>query len=263
MIGDALLDLRDGLRRWPLWTALAWFEFHSKYRRASLGTLWVVFRFAFFVTVIGSLYTAVFGREATVFIPHMAAGFWAWAFLGSLITGGGRVFLSAKSHLSETPLPVSVFVFKMIWSHAISFAFHAVVIIGVLIVFDISFSASSLLFFLALIFFVLNGVWIVLLTGCVVTKFPDVGEFMQNAMRLLFFVTPIIWMPDMLGRRAGIMWLVKLNPLYHFIEVFRAPIVGNPPSFDSWMVVVAITVLGWGLAIFVFSRSRTRLPYWM
>ena len=39
--------------------------------------------------------------------------------------------------------------------------------------------------------------------------------------------------------------------------------LGQAPSPRSWVMVILATVIGWGLAIFLFSRFRRRIAYWV
>ena len=69
-------------------------------------------------------------------------------------------------------------------------------------------------------------------------------------MQLFFTMTPIIWTTDLLtggapgSAEAIVEFLAKLNPFYHFIEIFRAPLVGQAQSWTHWAVVGVITVVG-------------------
>ncbi len=81
-----------------------------------------------------------------------------------------------------------------------------------------------------------------------------------NLMFLLFLVTPIFWRPEVVGDRR---FIVDANPLYHFIEILRQPLLGMAPSDLSWGVVLVITVLGWGLTLAVYPYYRKKVPYWL
>ena len=55
---------------------------------------------------------------------------------------------------------------------------------------------------------------------------------------------------------------MELNPLYHLIDVVRAPFLGTVPSLTSYAVVLLITASGWILTYRVFSNFRKRISYW-
>jgi ABC-type polysaccharide/polyol phosphate export permease len=79
-------------------------------------------------------------------------------------------------------------------------------------------------------------------------------------MQLMFFVTPIIWKPSALPDRPHV---AQWNPLYHFVETMRAPLLGEVPPASSWLTVIAITVAGWILCLVVLQRYRRRIAYWL
>ena len=83
-----------------------------------------------------------------------------------------------------------------------------------------------------------------------------------SAASRVFFVTPIMWLPEILAAR-GVVWVANTNPIYHFIEIVRAPLSGAGTPVMSWLAVVAVTVLGWMLALAVLYRFRHRVPYWL
>ena len=79
-------------------------------------------------------------------------------------------------------------------------------------------------------------------------------------MRISFFVTPILWMPEMLPNRAV---FVDFNPFFHYLELVRAPLLGNVPQATSWFTVAGITVFGWLITLELFRRYRGRIAYWL
>jgi ABC-type polysaccharide/polyol phosphate export permease len=110
--------------------------------------------------------------------------------------------------------------------------------------------------------FLLSVAWAPLLLGVLAARFRDIPQIVQNVLLVIFFITPVMWRTEQLGsgRRA---WIATLNPLAYIIDVFRKPLLGEAPSFAAWMVVLAVAVAGWAIAIFAFSRARSKIPYWL
>ena len=83
---------------------------------------------------------------------------------------------------------------------------------------------------------------------------------MDSIVRIAFFVTPIIWMPELLPRRAV---LLDFNPFFHYVELVRAPLLGQAPQFVSWLAVLGMTLGGWLVALVMFRNYRRRVAYWV
>jgi ABC-2 type transport system permease protein len=56
---------------------------------------------------------------------------------------------------------------------------------------------------------------------------------------------------------------LHLNPFYHFVQILRAPLIGQSVNVGSWYVVVGITIAGWVLALVVMRNYRARVSYWL
>jgi ABC-type polysaccharide/polyol phosphate export permease len=79
-------------------------------------------------------------------------------------------------------------------------------------------------------------------------------------LQVLFFISPIIWMPDQV--RGG-QWALALNPMNYLIAIFRDPMLGRPVDATVWggaTLIVAVTLI---IAIFAYSRYRRRVVFWV
>jgi ABC-type polysaccharide/polyol phosphate export permease len=106
----------------------------------------------------------------------------------------------------------------------------------------------------------INGLWISLLLGLISTRFRDVPPIVGSFLQVLFFMTPIIWPAEMLGRWQAI---ATYNPLFAAIDVVRAPLLGVPTAETSWIILLVMTILGCGITFALFARFRSRIAYWI
>ena len=74
-------------------------------------------------------------------------------------------------------------------------------------------------------------------------------------------MTPIFFAREQLGPRFS--KVVDLNVLYHFVDIVRSPLLGKSPEAWTWMAVALTTIVGWGGTLWVYSRFRRRVPYWL
>jgi len=84
-------------------------------------------------------------------------------------------------------------------------------------------------------------------------------------VQLLFFMTPIIWNEATLQHQGAGSWakIVELNPLLHYLDIVRAPLLGAPQELRHWLVVLALTVIGWIVAALAMRQYRARVAYWV
>ncbi|UCE94879.1 MAG: hypothetical protein JSV73_06335, partial [Flavobacteriaceae bacterium] len=72
-------------------------------------------------------------------------------------------------------------------------------------------------------------------------------DLYQAILRALFYLTPIMYPEDILPEKFS--FLIKINPLYSFINIFRIPLYeGQLPSFS-----IVSTATLWALFTFIIG----------
>ena len=256
----AAQDLLDGLRRWEFWTTMGLQGVRRGYRRSVLGPLWLTISLAVTVTALSLLYGQLLGVPLERYVPHVALGFIAWQFISSAVTRSCQVFVRHKAWIVNARRPLAVFVFEDVWENFLTMVHNAPVYIAVAAIFQVVAGVAALQVVPGLVLVLVNAVWVGLLLGTVCARFRDVAPIVGSVMRVAFFVTPVIWIPELLGARAH---LALYNPFAYFVELIRAPLLGQTLPAFTWMLVLAVTAAGWSATWFVFARYRSRVAYWL
>ena len=259
----ALLDIVEGARARYLWGMLGWQDIRRRYRRSVLGPFWLTISMGVLVAALGTLYGALLRVEAAEYVPYLALGFIVWTLISGMITDGCSVFVSAESVIKQTNVPLSVHVYRMVWRHFLILLHNSAIFIVVLVLFSIRPGWTALLALPGMILLCLNGIWVGLLLGIVSARFRDVPPIVSSLVRIAFFVTPIIWMPELMPSRATMLALVlDLNPFFHFVELVRAPLLGQAAA-GSWIAAAGMTLGGWVVTFALFRHYRRRIAYWV
>ena len=260
----ALVDLVHGARARYLWGMLGWQDIRRRYRRSVLGPFWLTISMGMLVAMLGTLYGTLLKVEIAVYVPFLALGFIVWTLISGLILDGCTVFISADGIIKQTNLPLSFHVYRRVWCNVLTFFHNSVIFVVVAALFAIWPGWIGLLALPGFVLLCLNGIWVGLVLGIVSARFRDVPPIVASLVRILFFVTPIIWMPELMPGRARMLALVlDFNPFFHLVELVRAPLLGQAPGLVSWLAVVGITLCGWLLAFEVLRRYRRRIAYWV
>jgi ABC-2 type transport system permease protein len=215
---------------------------------------------------LGVLYAGLFGNDLSVQLPYILVGFIVWSFISGCISEGSEVFIANEGLIRQLPAPLSVHVYRLVWRQILFFAHNLIVYAVMLLVFPQPLGWASLMAFPAVVLLAANGAWVALLLGIVTTRFRDLTPITQSLVQLLFFLTPIVWIYDDLLANAAIAErarLVEFNPLLHFIEIIRQPMLGDEQHLRHWVVVLVITGVGWVLTLVALRQYRSRIAYWV
>lgn len=249
--------LITALAMWRTWLFLSFFEIQIHYRRSILGPFWITLNMLALVVVLGLLYSTVFSVHTDYYVPYLCAGLLGWNFISLMVTDGLRSFIDNSAQLRNTNIPVLVYPLKTLTRTVIVFMHHCVALMLVYLFYPEYISWRQILVLPALVAYILTGFALVTIMGILAGRFRDVPNIATNVLQAFFFITPIFWPAKQIDQ----WWLLGLNPLYHYIEVFRAPLLGEVPAIHSWLAVAGATVASLVLAWVMFRRYSTRIVH--
>lgn len=256
----AFADIADGIRLYPVWSTLAWQEIRQRYRRSVLGPFWITLTMMATIAGMGPLYATLLKVKASDFIPYLSLGLIAWGFLSSLMLDGCQTFTASDKMIHSVRLPMSLYVFQMIFRNIIIFLHNILAYVPFAIYLGIHPTWLWLMSIPGMVMIVIAGVPVALILGIFCARFRDMQQIVASVIQLAFFVTPVMWKPELLGSR---MFVAKFNPLYLFIEVVRAPVYGYLPGAKVYLGVAIMTVVLYALAIPLLIRFRQRIAFWV
>lgn len=286
----AVEDLRAGVTQRELWAHLGWQDIKQRYRRSVIGPLWITISMGVTAIGLGVLYAVLFHLKIGTFLPYVTVGFIVWNFINGCLLEGMNTFIANEGLIKHLPAPLTVYALRTVWRQVLMFAHNLIVYVIMMAIYfpkliqhnytingipcgqpdagichpGLGWDALSSIGGFALL--AVNGVWLTLLLGIISTRYRDIPQVINSFIQLLFYLTPIVWSPDTLLNKPGEEWakaLFQLNPLYHFVQVLRAPMIGQHIDWWSWAVVGGITVVGWALALVAMRNYRARVSYWV
>ena len=257
----ALSDLAVGLRRHASWRFLSAEQVRNSYRRTVLGPWWLTAQTLLYVLGLALVFGQLLGAELREFLPYVATGFLTFSLLSNLVRGAANVFVAQASMIKSARQPLSNLVFRMVCVELIQFLHNAVILLGFCLFGLISLSPWLLVAPGALVLIAANGVALALWLGPLVARFRDVTPAVESVLQVAIFFTPVFYRPDNLsGVQAG---LVGWNPFTYFIDLFRDGALGHPVALSTVVGAAAWSAANVLLGVLVFSRTRSRIPYWV
>ena len=253
-------DMVQGLVRWRLWAPLAWMDVRQRYRRSILGPFWITFSLGLTVLGLGVVYGALFAQDLHDYLPYLATGFIVWGLISSLLTESPYTFIVADATIKQIPFPLSTFVYWQVTRNLIVLAHNLLVYLIVIAVFRLNPGWTLLEALPGLCLLGLNGVAFAFFFGLVSARFRDIPQLVVNASQLIFFITPILWSKDRLASKP---WVASLNPFNYLLDIVRDPMLGHGVPAFTWEIATALTLANLAVSIFVFTRYRWRIPYWL
>jgi lipopolysaccharide transport system permease protein len=258
----ALTDIVSAVKRYSLVGILGWQDVRQRYRRSALGPFWLTISMGVMIGTIGLVFGQIFKSPMGEFLPFLAIGIILWGFISSVITEGCSGFISAEGIIKQLPIPLFVHILRMIWRNVIILGHNVVIVPLVFLAVAKPISWVALLAVPGFLLTTINIAWVALILAVLCARYRDLPQIVASILQVVFYLTPIMWMPSHLPHRAAL-YLLNLNPCYHLLQLVRLPILGEMPSEFNWGISVAMAIVGWLIALAIYGRYKRRIAYWL
>ena len=246
------------------WMALVRNDLRNRYRRSVLGLGWSLLQPVAMTVVLCTVFAGVFGISLSEYAPYLLSGLTFWNFVSAAAIVGCQSFFQGESYIRQHRAPLAMYPLRT----TLGAGYHFLVGMGVVLVavsifsgFDNPLALLSLMPSLVLLFVF---AWsLAVCTGTLNVLFHDTQHLLEIILQILFYMTPIIYKPEILIKR-GLGWAVQFNPFAVLLELVRQPLLeGALPSVETtWasLLIVAATV---AIAALLLRWCERRLVFFM
>lgn len=252
-------DLREGVRQHRVWRFIGWREVRRQYERTAIGVGWIPLNVLLHVGTLGLVYSLIFHGGKRYF-AYFAMSYSIWKAFGQMLGSAATLWPSSEKYITHLPAPISLFVAKGVYKMVIVMALS--IPVGVILAYATGAPPTwiGLLAIPGVLIYVLNILWIMTVLSLICLRSRDVRQLVPNMLFIIFLTTPIMWQVERLRDQQ---WVALVNPLYHMIELVRAPVLGQYPSALSWTVGIGMAILGNAFAFTLLGLVRRRIPLWL
>jgi ABC-type polysaccharide/polyol phosphate export permease len=256
----AATEIFQGFRAWRVWTILGWDDIRQRYRRSILGPFWITLSMGIFILLLGVIYGRLFHMDLSTYMPYLSVGYIVWGFISAVTTDSSGAFHEGSRIIKQIKLPYSIYVLRTVWRNFIVFLHTIVIFIPVAIYFKVVPNWNTFLAIPGLFLVIVNVIWVAAALAIVSTRYRDIQPIVGTIVQLMMFATPIMWPVTSLGNATIV---AEANPIYHLIEIVRAPMLGAAPELRSWLVACGLAVAGSLLAAGLLISKSQRIVFWL
>ena len=254
-------ELLDLLRfRWLVKTTVE-ANLKLRYRRSILGFFWSLLGPTLNYGTLAFVF--YFGLKPTSgnYLLFVLPGILVFTFVANSLPNSASAFIANEMYIKKIYVPKSVFVVNACLSDFVNFllAFFSLVSLGLLTsVASIHWSYLLLPIFLLFLFVFILGLGLIL--SIVTVFFRDVQHVIPILTQALFYLTPILYEPELLP--DFLRPIQTYNPLYLFVRVLRLILTGGSSPYDGnglWNQMLLMLSYTGGLALVTFLAGMIAL----
>lgn len=256
-------DLYDSLRNPEFWALSSWLDIVVRTRESRLGVIWLLMPSIIYIWGMGSFFAAMSHKPLASFVAYVGVGYVTFRAISSVMTESSSAFSSGSAFILDGHLRLTDFVLRVIAKAA----FHLLVslpAVALALAFQDGVHWLGLGWsLLAVPVVVLNVLWVGVVFALLGARLPDMSQFVGNIFMFMFLLTPIIWHVDSVPAGSLRHTLMRVNPLYHMVELVRAPLLGTPTDPLTPVYLALMTLAGSLCALVLYRRYARYVPIWI
>ena len=248
-----LFIIQEIADNWRIMVRVAWFDYKIRNKDSYLGRLWEILTP---LLQIGT-YWFVFGIglrngrdvDGYPYLLWMLSGIIPWFCISSSITkGAGSVFAKAAV-ITKLRYPIATVPIGAVLTEGFEFIFTLLILETVFIGYGYlpHWGYLNLIYYILYMFLFLSGLALVTSVFTMVAR--DFQKLMASLIRLLFYLTPILWdmsqMPDIYQK------IVSVSPIYYIVKGFRESMLYHVPFYvhrkqmlAEWAILIILFITG-------------------
>ena len=254
-------------------------EVRGKYKRTVFGQLWSLAN----PLALMVIYTIVFAfilrvepepgdpSGLNVFAVWLLCALLPWTFFANVVTAGAGSLIANAGLIQKVAFSRIVLPLSLVGSSIYNWLFEMGVLLIVLVIIG-SFVWPWIPLLLVIMFLLaVFAAGVALMLAIANVYFRDTQWFLGIILQMWMYLTPIIYPASLVtqqSERVGYLFgtgltvdfIYNLNPMTHFVEVFRNMLYDNRwPDPTEWLVCALWAVASLFIGVVVFRRNENNL----
>src|SRR6185312_1361134 len=159
-----------------------------------------------------------------------------WDFTIAITGGGSLAFVQADAYIRQTRHPLAIYTLRTVLANLVIAAFASVPLyFWVILAFPAHFGWTWLAALSLFPIMLMIGWPLATLLAYIATRFRDVPYALTLLLQAVWFVSPVYFEARVFNG-AGLDFLVQGNPIYHVLQIARAPLLeGQWPTSTDYL----------------------------
>lgn len=258
----AIEEIKDVFQFRDLIVQLVRRDVITRYKRSVLGILWTMLNPLGTMVVLSIVFSQLFNVRGS-YPAYILTNLIAFNFFSQTTSIALSSMLWGSELFQRIYLPRTAFVLSTIGTGLVNL-FFALVPLAIIYIFTKTALHATIIFLpVAILFLVAFALGFSLILSAFVVFFPDIAEIYPILLTAWMYLTPIIYPEEQIANVLG-GWLLRLNPLYRLIRLFRLALYdGVSPTAQEFIAALIFSfgtlIIGW---VF-FTRRAKKFAYYV
>lgn len=255
-----ITEVRELIRYRDLLYQLIARNIKTRYKRSVLGIFWTLLNPLLMMMVLTFVFSEVFRFKTHHYAAYALSGLVLWNFFAQTTSGAMSELVWGGSLMNRIYMPRAIFAATALGTGLVNLLLSLIPLFVIMVVTGVPIRATILFLPVPLLLTAMFALGVALFLSTLAVYFADVLEMYQILLMAWMYFTPIIYPKEIVPKK--LLLLFNLNPMYHLLESFRAPLYSasfaGPKTLAAATAVAVLTLaFGW----WFFARKADELAY--
>lgn len=237
-------------------------DISKKYKDSFLGLLWTFFNPLMNMAVMSVIFSTIFKKNIENYPVYMLSGRVFYDFFSKATSEALKSIPGASPIIKKIYVPKYILTFSKVVSNFVTSAISLLALVVVMLVTGAEFSSALLIVpLLFLTFFVFaTGVGFMVATADVF--FRDMEHIYGILMMIVMYFSAIFYPAEIIPEQFQV--ILWINPMFKFVEAFRAPIYyGVLPDFNTMIYCITTSLIAFVIGAILFKKNQDKFIYYL
>ena len=170
------------------------------------------------IATLGAIFGQVLHLPLREYLPFLTLGCIVWGFIASVLKESCSVFATSEGIIKQLSLSPFFYLLRLFWRNLVIFFHNLLIFPLVCVVVSCPIEIVSLLIIPGFIILCVNLFWLSIVISFLCARYRDCKQLVDAFVLILFYVSPVIWMPTALSPKSSV-FILAPNPAYHLSEL--------------------------------------------
>jgi len=232
----------------------------TRYKRSVLGILWTLLNPLLTMVVLTIVFSQLFRFSVENYPIYVLCGLVVWNFFSSVTNGAMSDMLWSGNLLGRIYVPKSVFAVSATGTGLVNLFLSLIPVFAIALILGIRITPAILVMPFAILILAIFSLGVGLILSTAAVFFADMEPVYSVLLTIWFYATPIIYPVEVIPEQFQ--WLIRLNPLYYMLAIFRDPLyLGTVPDLSYWLISTSFALLLVIVGAYVFTSKSSEYAY--
>lgn len=232
------------------------------YQHSKLGFFRLFLNTLLSLVIIVPIFATIQEREITEFLAYVASGLLIWSFISDAINDSAAAYVTSIRTIRQIAIPRITFVLQGIIRNAVMMFMSLLLFPIIAVIANLSPSVNILLLPIGLLVTIICVANFGIVVATLSARFRDIPAIVSALMRVLFFLSPIIWVTERIDGDIAHL-ILGLNPFYHLLQIVRLPLLGEVPTTINYALSLFAMIASSAIAYVLYRKFDNKIAYWV